>query len=76
MSLLKVRLETGRSHQIRVQLANIGNPIYGDAKYGTPTEKNAISTNLALWATGLEFKHPTLDQMMIFKVNPPEEKYP
>lgn len=77
LSLLKIRLETGRSHQIRVQLANIGCPIYGDAKYGdVGKEKNAVTTNLALWATGLEFRHPTLDQMMIFKVNPPEEKYP
>lgn len=76
LSLLKIRLETGRSHQIRVQLAGIGNPIYGDAKYGAPEGKNASTTNLALWAAGLEFRHPTLDQTMVFKVNPPEENYP
>ena len=75
LSLVKVRLETGRSHQIRVQFSEIGNPIYGDGKYGAPDgEKQTV--NLALWASGLEFKHPTLDQTMVFKVNPPEENYP
>lgn len=75
LSLLKVRLETGRSHQIRVQLAAIGNPIYGDGKYGAPDGQKQ-TVNLALWAAGLEFKHPTLDQTMVFKVCPPEGNYP
>lgn len=75
LTLLKVHLETGRSHQIRVQLANIGCAIYGDAKYGNAGE-NASTKNLALWAFGLEFRHPTLNQTMVFKVNPPEDKYP
>ncbi|MBR2053184.1 MAG: RNA pseudouridine synthase [Clostridia bacterium] len=76
LSLLKIHLETGRSHQIRVQLAGIGNPIYGDAKYGAPDVPNASTKNLALWAAGLEFRHPTQDQVMVFKVSPPEENYP
>ncbi len=38
-SLLKVKLETGRGHQIRVQLSTIGNPIYGDQKYGKDMPK-------------------------------------
>lgn len=76
LSLLKIRLETGRSHQIRVQLAGIGNPIFGDAKYGASDLPNASTKNLALWASGLEFRHPTLDQVMIFRVNPPQETYP
>lgn len=75
-SLLKISLETGRSHQIRLQLANLGYPIYGDAKYGKTTEQNLQTINLALWAGELTFKHPTQDKVMVFKVNPPEEKYP
>ena len=75
LSLVKIFLKTGRSHQIRVQFSAIGNPSYGDGKYGAPDgEKQTV--NLALWASGLEFKHPTLDQTMVFKVNPPEENYP
>lgn len=75
LSLVKINLETGRSHQIRVQFSAIGLPLYGDAKYGV-AGKNMITKNLALWATGLEFKHPSLDQTMVFKVNPPEDQYP
>ena len=76
LSLVKVNLETGRSHQIRVQLAGIGNPVYGDAKYGNPESKTAKTQNLALWAGELSFRHPTQDMVLTFKVNPPEDKYP
>lgn len=75
-SLLKISLETGRSHQIRLQLANLGLPIYGDAKYGKIADEKLKTINLALWAGELNFKHPTQDKVMLFKVNPPEEKYP
>ncbi len=55
-SLLSVKLHTGRSHQIRVQLANAGIPIYGDQKYA----KNApTGQQIALWAHQLTFPHPT-----------------
>ena len=71
-TLLKVELKSGRGHQIRLQLANIGHPIYGDAKYGnTKNIENAKTTNLALWAGELRFKHPTQEKMLHFKVNPP-----
>lgn len=73
-SLLKVNIETGRSHQIRLQLSNINLPIYGDAKYGKVDGK--ATTNLALWAGKISFKHPTEDKIMTFKVFPPEEKAP
>lgn len=76
LSLVKVNLETGRSHQIRVQFASLGHPLYGDAKYGNPENKNAQTQNLALWSGELSFKHPTKDMTMTFKVNPPEDKYP
>lgn len=52
--LLKIHLHTGRAHQIRVQLASRGCPIFGDAKYG-----NAEGAHLALWSYSFEFDHPT-----------------
>jgi 23S rRNA pseudouridine1911/1915/1917 synthase len=53
-SLLDIRLITGRSHQIRVQMADMGNPIAGDRKYGS--DKSHHTTALFAWA--LVFKHP------------------
>ncbi len=71
-SLLSVKILTGRSHQIRVQLASIGYPIYGDMKYN----KNATKGNLALWAGKLEFTHPTTKEKMVFIASPDESKKP
>ena len=73
-SLVCIRLETGRAHQIRVQMAHIGNPIVGDMRYSGNRPK--AQCNLALWAAELRFKHPTLDQTMVFKVSPPEDEKP
>lgn len=52
LSLVEVRLDTGRQHQIRVQLATIGHPVSGDAKYGNPVDKG---DSLALWAYKLAY---------------------
>ncbi|MCI5497328.1 MAG: RluA family pseudouridine synthase, partial [Firmicutes bacterium] len=68
VSLLDVNLTTGRSHQIRVQLKNIGCPVYGDVKYGG--DKLAKGHNLALWAYELKFVHPTTKENMTFKCYP------
>lgn len=65
-SFLEVQILTGRSHQIRVQLANIGYPIFGDMKYNKKAQKG----NLALWAGRLEFEHPVTKQMMKFLAEP------
>ena len=54
-SLLEIRLETGRKHQIRVHLAERGNPIAGDKVYGARSGKFG---RLALHGTKLEFRHP------------------
>ncbi len=70
-TLVDVDLYTGRTHQIRVQMANIGCPVYGDTKYGK-IEK--VPTKMALWATEIKFNHPVNKQRMVFKVMPPEEK--
>ena len=53
-SLLEVRLETGRKHQIRVHLADRGHPILGDKAYGGRIKAD----RLALHGTHLEFRHP------------------
>lgn len=70
MSLLKVKLETGRSHQIRVQLSGIGHPLYGDQKYGA--EVNKVGEQIALWSHKLIFKHPTKDEMIEITSYPPK----
>lgn len=71
LHLLKVKLATGRGHQIRVQLATIGNPIYGDQKYGGEDMEKA---NLNLFAVELKFYHPTTKDKLVFKAYPPEDK--
>lgn len=74
LSLLLVKLDTGRSHQIRVQLAHIGNPIAGDLKYAA--NKPRANCNLALWATEISFKHPVTGTQLVFRVYPPEDEKP
>jgi 23S rRNA pseudouridine1911/1915/1917 synthase len=59
-SLLRVELETGRPHQIRVQLAHAGHPLLGDHRYG---RRDKASTP-ALWSHKLEWKHPTRDETL------------
>ena len=71
-SLLQVALLTGRKHQIRVQMANIGHPIVGDYRYGNAS-KYKMKLPLCLWATELRFAHPISKEMMVFRVYPPEE---
>ncbi|MCX7665971.1 MAG: RluA family pseudouridine synthase [Gemmataceae bacterium] len=56
LSLLEVRPRTGRKHQIRVQLAHHGHPIYGDLKYGS---ESLFGKAIALHARKLSFLHPT-----------------
>ena len=63
LSLLKINLHTGRHHQIRVQLSNLGHSIFGDQKYGTRGKNKQI----ALWAYELEIMHPITKEVMIFK---------
>lgn len=62
LSLLEVELKTGRHHQIRVQLAHLGHPIFGDMKYG-----KGPKGNIALFASELGFMHPVTNKYMEFK---------
>ncbi|MEG2575818.1 MAG: RluA family pseudouridine synthase [Christensenella sp.] len=66
-SLLDIALKTGRSHQIRVQFANIGAPLAGDVKY-----IGAKNARLCLWAYELSFVHPTKKERMVFTSLPPQ----
>ena len=63
LSLIKINLHTGRHHQIRVQLANIGHSIYGDQRYGIKGKNKQI----ALWAYKLTIEHPTKKEKMEFE---------
>lgn len=65
-ALCGIRLETGRKHQIRAQLSNIGAPLWGDNRYG-----NGIpGQQIALWGYKLVFRHPTLNEVMTFHSMP------
>ena len=61
-SLVRVKLKTGRHHQIRVQMSNIGHPLYGDIKYGSPHKDN-----LALQAYKLSFYQPVSRELLTFQ---------
>lgn len=65
MSKIKIVLHTGRSHQIRVQMAAFGHPIYGDMRYGRG-EKG----NIALFCSRLDITHPTKKEVMSFTAVP------
>ena len=58
LSLLEVRLLTGRTHQIRVHLAHAGHPIVGDEKYGDSALNTKLKKRLLLHAARLSFSHP------------------
>lgn len=68
-SLLEVKLETGRKHQIRVQLESIGCPIVGDRKYGSEVP---FKSGIALHSRFLSFDHPTTKQRLQFEAIPPK----
>lgn len=61
-ALCAIRLETGRSHQIRVQMAEIGAPLWGDNRYGAGIPGQQI----ALWGYKLTFEHPTTHEIKTF----------
>ena len=63
-SLVKINLETGRSHQIRVQFSSRGYPLYGDQKYN---KKALPKQQIALFANRLEFIHPVTKEKLFFE---------
>ncbi len=86
-TLLEVRIETGRTHQIRVHMSSIGHPVVGDTLYGAPRELRATKVRGAgnskgevpklernfLHAESIEFAHPTTGEPVAFRAPLPEE---
>ena len=68
-SLLEVNLLTGRKHQIRVHLADIGHPVVGDPRYGT---EKKVRNRLALHAQSISFKHPFSGEQLSFDTKVPD----
>ena len=68
MSLVRVRLYTGRTHQIRCQFASRGLPLVGERKYAPPED----DCPLALFSHALGFKHPGTGELLAFSKQPPE----
>ncbi len=67
MSRVRIQLETGRTHQIRVQFASRGLPLVGERKYSTLED----DCEIALWSFRLAFTHPTTGEKMEFTLEPP-----
>lgn len=68
LSLVEVQLETGRKHQIRVQLAKLGHPVLGDRKYGSA---DPFPAGIALHSRRLQLEHPILKEPLEFVASPP-----
>ena len=70
-SMLEVRLETGRTHQIRVHLEAIGHPVVGDTTYGGP-ERYGL-TRQFLHSSKLQFSHPRTGEELAFEAALPAD---
>ena len=68
MSRVKIQLETGRTHQIRVQFSSRNMPLVGERKYSTLEDPCEI----ALWSYRLAFTHPVTGKSMEFQLEPPD----
>jgi len=70
-SLVKVSLQTGRSHQIRVQMSHAGFPLYGDQKYNKQAK---VGQQIALFAYKLSFPHPITNELVTFTTLPKKKE--
>jgi len=69
LSLLEIHLLTGRKHQIRVHMSEMGHPVVGDGKYG---KGNDLHGTLALHARSISFTHPGNGKLLTFRTGIPE----
>jgi 23S rRNA pseudouridine1911/1915/1917 synthase len=77
-TLLDVKIDTGRTHQIRVHVAAMGHPVVGDTMYGAPAQARGKSAVIVLkrnflHAAELEFQHPRTSETLMLKSELPEE---
>lgn len=72
LSLVKINLKTGRSHQIRVQFSSRNLPLWGDQRYNSYSK---VGEQIALYATKLSFYHPITNELLNFEVDIPNS-YP
>ena len=72
MSLVKINLKTGRSHQIRVQFSSRGHALYGDQKYNKSAK---VGEQIALFSNSITLNHPITKEVMTFNLKLPN-KYP
>lgn len=83
-SIVECRLETGRTHQVRVHMSHIGHPLLGDQTYGKPLSKSSFKNKdfwkalntfkrQALHAVTLGFEHPETGERMVFKSESPPD---
>lgn len=74
ISLLDIHIDTGRFHQIRVQMAHAGLPLLGDSKYGSELSQEISKRlgirNVALYAYRVEFVHPKTGKKLEFQITP------
>ena len=68
LSLVRIYLQTGRTHQIRCQFSARGLPLWGDKKYSTLPDDGPI----ALWSHCLHFAHPDTGEVLYFEQQPPD----
>ena len=74
ITLVEIKLETGRHHQIRVQTSHAGVPIWGDKKYHKNFPKRG-KTDIALWSYRLEGVHPKTKEPFVFTAMPEKEPF-
>ena len=70
LTLLEIVLKTGRHHQIRVQTANAGIPLWGDTKYNNEFKRGFYNISPALYSARLEFYHPVTKERVFFEKKP------
>ena len=73
MTLLRLQLDTGRTHQIRVHLATIGHPVVNDPRYGHRREKRLPEDRFFLHSNTLAFAHPRTDEWITTSVPLPQD---